>query len=283
MIRHNEKPYGSLFICATPIGNLEDVSFRLVKTLHGVFLIASEDTRTTKKLLKRYEIPSSKLISYHDNSPDDRMEYILSVLKEGNDVALVSESGTPLISDPGYKLIQECIANDIVLRSIPGPCASISALVLSGLPTDGFIFLGFLPKAKTKLVAKIKQVLHLPYTIVIYESPNRVINTLEIIKNVMGDRKVSILREMTKIYEEAIRGKITEVLSLLSKRSIKGEVVIVLEGYKSTKIKDYELIDIEKEFKKHIKSGYQKKEVMKILMSKYDIDRQKLYNISTKI
>jgi 16S rRNA (cytidine1402-2'-O)-methyltransferase len=255
----------------------------LISTLNDAFLIASEDTRTTKKLLNRYEIPSSKLVSYHDNSPNERLEYIISVLKEGKDVALVSESGTPLISDPGYKLIRGCISNDIIIKAIPGPSAAISALILSGLPTDSFLFLGFLPKSKTKLSAKIKQVLSLPYTLVIYESPNRVISTLEIIKNIMGDRNVSVLRELTKIYEEVIRGTLAEVISRLSKRNIKGEVVIVLEGYKSSKIDDFKLTEIEKEFKGHIKDGLTKKEVIKILMAKYDIGRQKLYNISTKI
>ena len=168
-----KKIEGNLFICATPIGNLEDVSFRLIRTLRDVDVIVAEDTRTTKKLLSRYEITKKDIISYQDYSSKQKIEKICRLLQEGKNIALVSESGTPVIQDPGYKLINNCIEKDIPLTIIPGPNAAVSALVLSGLPPDSFLFIGFLPKTKSKRKKKLAELSTIPYTLIFNESPIR--------------------------------------------------------------------------------------------------------------
>jgi len=274
---------GTLFVCATPIGNLGDASFRLVDTLKEVPLIAAEDTRTTKKLLARYRIGRKKLISYHDFSREYKVKEICRHLEEGEDIALVSESGMPAIQDPGYELIRYCIENNFPLTVIPGPNAALSALVLSGFPTDSFLFLGFIPRTSGKRKARLEEVKLLPYTLIFYESPNRVKAFLEDLRNVLGDRKVCIVREITKVYEQAIRGTASEVLSAICERKIKGEVVVVAEGQKGGLIKKYSTEEIKKRLTGLLAEGIPKKQAMKIIRLKYDIDRQTLYNISTKI
>ncbi|MGM0365668.1 MAG: 16S rRNA (cytidine(1402)-2'-O)-methyltransferase [Actinomycetota bacterium] len=274
---------GTLFICATPIGNLDDASFRLISTLKKAGMIAAEDTRTTKKLMNRYRIGPKKLISYHDFSKKDKIEEICKYLEEGRDIALVSESGMPAIQDPGYELIRYCIENDLPLTVIPGPNAALSALVLSGLPTDSFLFLGFMPRSRGKRKARLQQVKTVPYTLIFYESPNRVRAFLEDLKEVMGNRKVCMVREITKIYEEAVRGTASEVLSALEERRIKGEVVVVAEGHRGGLIKEFGTEEIRDRLVSLLAEGMSKKQAMKIIRLKYDIDRQTLYNISTKI
>ena len=276
---------GTLFVCATPVGNLDDCSFRLIKTLTDVDYIIAEDTRTIRKLLARFKIskPAGRIISYQDYSSPSKVAFILEKLKQGENLALVSESGIPSIQDPGYKIVSACIDEGVSVTFIPGPNAALSALVLSGLPTDSFLFVGFLPKTETRRKEKIEEVTYLPYTLIFYESPLRLEKLLGELLAVFGDRKACVAREITKLYEETIRGRLSEILAEVKSRKIKGEMVLVVGGYKKEKIKGYTENDIKKEFAKLISRNIPKKAALKIIISRYDINRQTLYNISTKI
>jgi 16S rRNA (cytidine1402-2'-O)-methyltransferase len=220
---------GTLFIVATPIGNLEDITFRAVRILAEVDLIAAEDTRTTKILLNKYNL-STPLTSYHKFNVKGKTEHLIALLQAGKSIALVSDAGMPGISDPGYEVIRESVNQGIRLEIIPGPSALISALVLSGLPTERFIFVGFLPKKPGKKRKALARLQAEEGTAIIYESPFRIVKTLTEIVKILGDRQVAICREMTKKFEEVIRGRAKEVLEKLQTRSIKGEIVLVVAG-----------------------------------------------------
>ena len=221
---------GKLFVVSTPIGNLEDITLRAVNVLKDCDVIACEDTRTTKKLLAQYGIETN-LTSYHEHNEVEKSQKLLEKLKEGKDVALVSDAGTPSVSDPGWRLVNLSIENNIEVVPVPGPSATLSALVVSGLPTDSFLFLGFFPKTSGKKKELLKDVKNYPYTLIFYESAKRLSGTLSLLLEILGDRNVCIAREMTKLYEEVIRGSVSEVISILSERdSVKGEVTVVLEG-----------------------------------------------------
>jgi len=284
----NKKSTGTLYICATPIGNLGDASFRLLDTFRAVDIIFSEDTRTTKKMLLKYDILDIKIESYHDNTSEKKSEEIMQKLGKGLNIALVSESGMPLISDPGFKLIRSCIERGIDTTVIPGPNAALAALVLSGISVDNFLFIGFLPKTSIKINKKLQDLKSLPYTIIFYESPNRIVELLKIIKDVFGDREICLARELTKIYEECIRGSISKVLEKLEERSlkghkIKGEIVLVVSGFKVKKADEFDENTIKKELNACFKKGLTKKEAFKVVMAKYDISRREIYDISIKL
>lgn len=220
---------GILYVVATPIGNLKDITLRALEILKSVDLIACEDTRVTKKLLHNYKI-DKKLISYHQHSKITKIDYIVSLLKEGKNIALVSDAGTPSISDPGVKLVSEVEEIDnIKIVPIPGPSALTTALSVSGITADKFVFLGFLPtkKGRATILGEIKEERR---TVVFYESVHRIIKTLKSLET--GDRKIVICRELTKMFEEIIKGKKEEVLNYFesNKDKIKGEFVIIIEG-----------------------------------------------------
>lgn len=217
---------GKLFVVATPIGNLQDISFRAVETLKKVNCIFAEDTRTSKKLINHYDI-DTKLYSYHDHSSEKEIARLLDILKDQKDVALISDAGTPTISDPGYSLIRQCINEGIDIIPIPGASALTAAISVSGLPSDAFAFIGFLPTKKGRK-KKISSLENLDMTIVLFESPHRLIKTLNQLKEALGERPIVVARELTKLYEEIIRGNFSSAIEFFEAKKIKGEIVIMI-------------------------------------------------------
>jgi 16S rRNA (cytidine1402-2'-O)-methyltransferase len=220
---------GTLYIVSTPIGNMEDITLRALRILKEVDLIAAEDTRRTGLLLRHFEIQTS-LTSYFEGNELKKREFILAKLKEGKNVALVSDAGTPGISDPGFRLIQWAIENQLPIVPIPGPSAALTALSVSGLPTDAFFFKGFLPHKSKKRRDLLKQLEEVKETLVFYESPHRISETLQDILEILGDREIVLTRELTKVYEEIIRGKASEILNQIGDRTLKGEITLVISG-----------------------------------------------------
>jgi 16S rRNA (cytidine1402-2'-O)-methyltransferase len=220
---------GVIYIVSTPIGNLEDITLRALKILKYVDLIAAEDTRRTRKLLSRFDI-HTPLVSYFEHNELKRLDKLLSHVKGGKDIALVSDAGTPGISDPGYRLIQEAIEREIPVIPIPGPSAAIAALSIAGLPTDSFAFVGFLPKKGGKRRKLLDKLADSMWTSILYESPHRLVETLEDLREACGDRQIVVTRELTKAFEEVIRGTISEVIDILKGKRIKGEITLVLGG-----------------------------------------------------
>ena len=217
---------GKLFVVATPIGNLQDFTFRAVETLKSVHCIFVEDTRTSKKLINHYDI-DTKLYSYHDHSSEKEIARLLDILKDQKDVALISDAGTPTISDPGYSLIRECISEGIDIVPIPGASALTAAISASGLPSDAFTFIGFLPTKKGRQ-KKISSLEKLDTTLVLFESPHRLLKTLNQLKEVLGERPIVVARELTKLYEEIIRGNFETTIKYFEAKKIKGEIVIMI-------------------------------------------------------
>ena len=207
---------GTLYIIATPIGNLEDITLRAMRILKEVDVIAAEDTRHTRKLLDRYEIDTS-MTSYHDHNKEEKAPVLIDKLLDGKNIALVSDAGTPGISDPGYFLINLAINENIPVVPIPGATAAIAALSISGLPTDRFVFEGFLPSKQTARKKRLKKLEQEERTLIFYEAPHRIMKTMQDILDVFGDRKAVITRELTKIHEETVRGPVSSVLKQLNK------------------------------------------------------------------
>jgi len=218
-----------LYIVSTPIGNLEDITLRALRILKEVDLVAAEDTRHTSHLLKHYDI-HTPLTSYFEGNELKKKEFILSKLKHGDRIALVSDAGTPGISDPGFRLIQLAIENQIPVVPIPGPSALISALSIAGLPTDAFLFKGFLPHKSKKRQDLLKQLKEVRETLIFYESPHRLAETLKDILETLGDRELVLTRELTKVYEEVLRGRVSQIRSQIGERKLKGEITLVIEG-----------------------------------------------------
>jgi len=226
----NRNPSGTLYVVATPVGNLEDITFRAVKVLGQVDLIAAEDTRHSKKLLSHYDI-RTKLVSCHEHNEANKAPQIISHLKNGLDIALICDAGTPTISDPGYKLVTAVAKEEIRVIPIPGCSAAIAGLSISGLPTDSFLFLGFLPKKQQKQRHALEAVKNQTPTLIFYESPRRIKTLIGNMLSILGDRKACLAREITKIHEEYIRGNLSEVLQKLDKKeSIKGECSLFIQG-----------------------------------------------------
>ena len=219
-----------LSIVATPIGNLKDITVRALEVLEKADLILVEDTRTAGNFLKSLKIPKKSILSFYEHNEDERIPQIIAQLKEGREIVLLSGAGTPLISDPGFRLARACVKEGLRFTSLPGPSAALNALVLAGFPSDSFLFLGFLPKRKSKRDKKLENVKGLASTLILFESPYRLVKTLKDLKQALGDKPCAICREMTKVYEEVIRGSLSRVIEALSDRKIKGECTIVVEA-----------------------------------------------------
>lgn len=220
---------GTLYLVGTPIGNLGDITDRARETLRSVDLIAAEDTRRTGRLLQRFGI-KAKTVSLFEGNERVRTEELLVELREGSDVAVVTDAGMPAVSDPGFRLVRACAEEGIDVRVVPGPSAVIAALVVSGLPSDRWVFEGFLPRKAGERRARLRAMRHDPRTVVLFESPHRVATLFRDVLVELGDRRLALARELTKLHEEVVRGRTSEVLATLADRELKGEVVIVLEG-----------------------------------------------------
>jgi 16S rRNA (cytidine1402-2'-O)-methyltransferase len=226
---HLNPEKGTLYIVSTPIGNMEDITLRALRILKEVDLIAAEDTRRTGLLLKHFGIQAS-LTSYFEGNEAKKREFILAKLNEGKNVALVSDAGTPGVSDPGFRLIQLVIENQLPIIPVPGSSAVITALSVSGLPTDAFLFKGFLPHKSKKRRGLLRELENVRETIIFYESPHRISETLRDILEILGDRETVLTRELTKVYEEIIRGKVSQILNQVGDRTLKGEITLVISG-----------------------------------------------------
>lgn len=224
-----ERKKGKLYLVSTPIGNLEDITIRGIKALRGVDLIAAEDTRRARRLLVRYRVKAPVTSLFEHNEPAKKATLIKQLLA-GHDIALISDAGTPGVSDPGFRLVQGAIEAEIKVIPIPGPSAHAAALVVSGLPTDSFHFFGFLPPKGSKRTKRLEEMNGVRGTIILYEAPHRLLRTLGDIKEVCGDRPIVVARELTKVYEEVLRGPVSEVLERLKERKIRGEITLVMAG-----------------------------------------------------
>ena len=223
----NDSP-GTLYLVATPIGNLADITHRALDVLRNVAVIACEDTRHTHKLLQHYGL-STRTISYHEHNEQQRAQELVQKLQEGNDVAVVSDAGTPSISDPGFRLVRAAIENDIPVVPVPGPSALISALVAAGLPTDEFFFGGFLPAKVNARRARFTELKSVPGTLVFYEAPHRLAETLNDAREILGEREAVVARELTKLHEEIRRGRLSELAEHYGTEEPRGEIVLLID------------------------------------------------------
>ncbi len=280
-MKPEERQPGILYVVSTPIGNLEDITLRALRVLREVDLIAAEDTRRTRQLLNHYGI-HKPLISYHEYNRRIRERTLLRELREGKSVALVTDAGTPGISDPGEDLVRGAIQESIPLVPIPGPAALVSALSISGLPTESFLFYGFLP---SKTAARKKWLVSLkdrPETLVFYESPRRLTPLLQDAIQVLGDRRVVVAREMTKVYEEVYRGTITEVLDQLGEEEVKGEVTVILEGCPvPPKAEASSIVEALKTYSRD--RGLSLKESVRRVAEELQVSRREVYRESLKL
>ena len=265
---------GTLFIVATPIGNLDDITLRAIKILEDVDLIAAEDTRHTLKLLNHLKI-SKPLISYHRHNEEIKTEVLIKELENGKNIALVSDAGTPGISDPGEEIIKKCIEENINIVPIPGACAMINALICSGIDTKEFEFLGFLPLNKKLRKNKLEEIKKANKTVILYEAPHKLKNTLEDLKEILNNRKIVLARELTKIHEEFIRESID---SLISKAmDIKGEFVLIIEANKDIEENDFTKLSIEEQYNFYKEQGLEKKEIIKMIAKNKNVNKNEIY------
>jgi len=269
---------GTLYIVGTPIGNLKDITLRAIEILEFVDIIACEDTRHTKILLDKYSI-KKQTTSYHKFNIKAKTNYIIGQIRSGKNIALVSDAGMPGISDPGQELVKASLDQGIKVEVIPGASAAISALSVSGLKTDKFIFEGFLPLTSSQRKERLKALSLDDRTIIIYEAPHRLIKTLEDIRNSIGDRNISIIRELTKKFEEISRGKVSDLVVKFNKRKPKGEFVLIIEGaagnMKNLEDPNMLVFDL-------VKAGVTKSDAVKIIAKRLKVPRNKLYRAALR-
>lgn len=273
---------GKLYLCATPIGNLGDVSPRCLEVLNSVDLIAAEDTRRTLQLLNHFEI-SKPLTSYHEHNKREKGGYIISLLEKGKNVALVSDAGTPAISDPGEDLVKLCIENDIEVTSIPGAVAGINALILSGLSTRRFAFEGFLSVNKRHRREHLESIKNDTHTLIFYEAPHKLKNTLSDMLNTFGGRrKIALVRELTKVHEEVRRCTIAEAVDFYASNNPRGEYVIVVEGAEKAEEEqaenEWDNMSVREHVDKYIKEGMTSKDAIKKTAQDRKLPKRDVYN-----
>lgn len=268
---------GKLYICPTPIGNLEDITIRTLRVLEEVDLIAAEDTRHSLKLLNHYDI-KKPLTSYHEHNEREKGRELIEKLLQGTNIAQISDAGMPGISDPGETLIKLAIEEKIEVIALPGPTALITALVASGLDTRRFTFEGFLSSKKRDRLDRLKDLQANENTLIIYESPHRLKDSLKDILEIFGNRNIAVIRELTKVYEEIFRGDLVSSIERFERDAPRGEFVLVIEG--KTEISANVEIDIEAELLKYIEEGYTKKASVKIVTEKHGLQKNKVYKKS---
>lgn len=272
---------GKLYLCATPIGNLEDITYRVLRTLKEVELIAAEDTRNSIKLLNHFDI-KTPMTSYHEYNKIDKAYQLVEKLREGKNIALITDAGTPGISDPGEELVRICYEEGIEVTSLPGPAACITALTMSGLPTRRFAFEAFLPREKKERADVLSQLKSETRTIIIYEAPHHLVRTLEELYGALGERKISICRELTKRYEEKMLTTISESLAFYQESEPRGEYVLVIEGKTFEEIKkeeqqNWESMSIEEHMAVYEGKGIDRKEAMKLVAKDRGISKRDVY------
>ncbi|HEM6266627.1 TPA: 16S rRNA (cytidine(1402)-2'-O)-methyltransferase [Streptococcus suis] len=270
--------FGSLFLVPTPIGNLQDMTFRAIQTLKDVDMIAAEDTRNTGLLLKHFEI-DTKQTSFHEHNAHEKIPVLIDWLKSGQSIAQVSDAGLPSISDPGHDLVKAAIAENIPVVALPGASAGITALIASGLAPQPHIFYGFLPRKAGQQKDFFQEKRAYPETQIFYESPYRVADTLENMLSVYGDRQVTVVRELTKLYEEYQRGTISEVLDYLKDNPLKGECLLIVAGVGEEELPSVEDVDLKAEVEMEIASGRKPNQAIKEVAKRYQLKKQEVYDV----
>ena len=265
---------GKLYLVATPIGNLEDITLRAIRILKEVDIIAAEDTRHSLKLLNHLEI-SKPLISYHRHNEEIKTDSLIEKLLNGENIALITDAGTPAISDPGEFIVKKAIENNIEIIPIPGACALINALITSGLDTKEFSFYGFLPLNKKLRANKLDELKRETKTMILYEAPHKIATTLNDIYKNLGNVNIVLARELTKIHESFIRGKVTEVIEKI--KEIKGEMIILIEGNNNIKVDKTEELSIEKQYELYKKQGLTKNEIIKKIAKNNGVKKNQIY------
>lgn len=266
---------GTLYVCATPIGNLGDITLRVLEVLRGVNVIAAEDTRHSRKLLEHFGI-STPLTSYHQHNEKGKSQELVRRLQAGESIALISDAGMPGISDPGYEVIRVCLEEKVPIDVLPGPNAGITALVLSGLPSEHFLFHGFLPSTQNARKRELERYAQLPFTQIFYEAPHRLVDTLTNILEVCGDREAAVVRELTKIHQTVHRGPLTKLLAEFQATPPRGEICLLLAPFKEEPVVGGPE-DWKREVEEGIKQGLQPKEIMKYVAQKYGVSKRDVY------
>jgi len=270
---------GMLYLVATPIGNLEDMSPRAIRVLREAALIAAEDTRRTGMLLKHFEI-ETPLTSYFEHNKVNKLDYILGHLSNG-DVALVSDAGTPAINDPGYELVKAALASGFDVLPVPGPSAPLAALIVSGLPTDSFLYLGYLPHKAAERRKALEEIADLPYTLIFLESPYRIVEALEDLLAILGDRRLCVAREMTKMFEEYWRGEMSGALERFKSQPARGEFTLVIEGQRKDERRTWTEKELRAAIEKGLKAGEAPSELAGRLAKESGWKRREVYKLVT--
>lgn len=272
---------GTLYLVSTPIGNLEDLSPRAVRILREAALIAAEDTRHTKKLLNHFGI-EQQTTSYFEHNKLHKLDFILEKLSQG-DIALVSDAGTPAINDPGYELVQAALASGFDVKPVPGPSAPVTALSVSGLPTDSFVYLGYLPHKASERRKAISQIADLTYTLIFLESPHRLLDSLEDLLAALGDRRICIAREMTKMYEEYWRGEISGAIEYFKSKEPRGEFTLVIEGKKKVESEKWTEDELREAIQKGLGEEKAAKELSAELSERSGWNKKEVYALVNQI